>query len=164
MNRLPAQCAAVLALLGVLSGCGDGKQPAANAPQAQPAAATAAPAEPHPLPGVAHAAVDMTGLQKAEGGQTIAELYANKDALAGKPIKVRGRVVKANANIMDRTWVHLRDGTGEEGRNDLTITTKDAPPPIGATVLLTGTLTTNKDLGAGYSYEVIVEDGTLVAE
>jgi hypothetical protein len=72
--------------------------------------------------------------------------------------------VKVNHNIMDRTWIHLRDGTGEEGRNDLTITTTGPAPAVGATALVSGTLSTNKDLGAGYKYEVLIEDAKITAE
>lgn len=170
MNKLPATCAAVLATLGLLAACGQrATPPAETAKPAEAAAKTAdadadAAAEPHPMPTVAHAAVDMSGIAKAENGQTVAELYADKSKWAGKPVTVRGRVVKANHNIMDRNWVHLRDGTGDEGKNDLTITTKGDVPAVGTTVLVTGTLTTDKDLGAGYKYEVLIEDAKLVAE
>lgn len=165
MNKLPVTCAAVLTLLGLLSACGESQAPVANAPKPAADAASANVAtEPHPLPNVAYAAADLTGIEKAENGQTIAELYTDKAKWSGKPIAVRGKVVKSNDNIMDRTWVHVRDGTGEDGRNDLTITTKGPAPATGSTVLVTGTLTTDKDLGAGYKYEVIVEDGTITPQ
>lgn len=169
MNKLPVSCAAVLATLGLLAACGQRSTPPAE-PTARPAEAAAktadadAAAEPHPLPTVAHAAVDLSGIAKAENGQTVAELYAHKAQWAGKPVSVRARVVKANHNIMNRNWVHLRDGTGAEGSNDLTVTTKNDVPAVGTTVLVTGTLTTDKDLGAGYKYEVLIEDAKLVAE
>lgn len=171
MNKLPVTCAAVLATLGLLTACGQRSAPPAEA-TAKPADAAAktadsdaeAAAEPHPMPTVAHAAVDLSGIAKAENGQTVAELYADKAKWVGKPVSVRARVVKANHNIMDRNWVHLRDGTGAEGSNDLTVTTKGDVPAVGSTVLVSGTLTTDKDLGAGYKYEVLIEDAKLVAE
>jgi hypothetical protein len=81
--------------------------------------------------------------------------------LAGKPIAVRGKVVKFNAQILGHNWLHLQDGTG-----DLTITTADsaAPVAIGDVVVARGTLSLNKDFGGGYSYPVIVEDATLSAK
>lgn len=164
MNANFARCAALLALAGVLSACGPGTAPTDGAAKPAAAKAEAAPSEPHPLPTVAYAAADLSGIAKAEGGQTVGELYANAAALAGKEIKVRGKVVKANPNIMDRTWIHLRDGTGEDGKNDLTITSSDPPPKLGATVLVTGTLSTGKDIGAGYKYDVLVENAKIVVE
>jgi hypothetical protein len=116
------------------------------------------------VPTAAHAAADLTGIAKAENGQTVGELYADKAKYAGKPVTVRGKVVKTNENIMGRSWVHVRDGSGEEGKNDLTVTTKDPVPDVGDMVVVSGTLATDKDLGAGYSYEVIIEDAKIVTE
>ena len=63
-------------------------------------------------------------IQKVEGGYTVAQLYAGKDSLNGKQIKVRGRVVKFNSNIMGKNWLHIKDGSGNTGTNDLTVTTQ----------------------------------------
>ena len=48
--------------------------------------------------------------QKAEGGQTVVEIFANAKTLSGKPIAVRGQVVKYNAGIMGKNWLHIQDG------------------------------------------------------
>jgi hypothetical protein len=108
--------------------------------------------------------VDLTGIKKADGGQTVAELYAGKDRLAGQKVSVRGRVVKTRANIMDKNWVHLRDGTGADGSNDLTITTAGPLPEVGATVLVTGQLAKDKNLGLGYAYAILLEDAQVTTE
>lgn len=150
-TKLTCSLLAVAFLL--LSGCG--KQAAAPSKEA--------PA-PHPQPTVAYTAVDTAGLQKAEGGKSVAELFAEKDQLAGKTVSVRGKVVKALANTMDRNWLHLRDGTGADKTNDLTVTTKDPLPGVGATVLVTGTLAKDKNLGLGYQYEVLIEDAKVTTE
>jgi len=101
---------------------------------------------------------------RAEGpeGHTIAELYAGKAALKDKTVLVRGTVVKFNAAIMGRNWVHIRDGSGsaEAKDNDLTLTTQDSAA-VGDVVLARGTLHLDKDFGAGYTYVVILEDATL---
>ena len=60
-------------------------------------------------------------------------------------------------------WLHLRDGSGAEGENDLTVTTKEDVKP-GDVVTLSGTINTNKDFGAGYSYEVIMQEATVVTK
>lgn len=109
------------------------------------------------------AAIGASGIAKAEGGQTVAELYANRAALAGKDVAVRGKVAKFTPNVMGKNWVHLQDGSGAAGTNDVTVTTS-ATAAVGQTVLVKGKLVTEKDFGAGYKYEVIIEDAALSAE
>lgn len=101
--------------------------------------------------------------EKAAGGQTVAEIYAGKEHLAGQTVKVRGVVVKFTPGIMGTNWVHLQDGTGAEGSHDLTVTT-DATVKVGDLVTIKGVLSLDKDFGAGYSYEVIVERAELIAD
>jgi hypothetical protein len=109
--------------------------------------------------------IDLTGVKKADGGVTVGELYAKKAALSGKEIALRGKVVKFNAQIMDKNWLHVRDGSGDgDGRtNDLTVTT-DATVKVGDTVLIRGKVILDKDFGAGYKYDVIVEDAKVTRE
>lgn len=109
------------------------------------------------------AAVEIGKVKKADGGSTIAELYAGKSGLAGKQVLVRGRVVKYTANIMGHNWLHIQDGSGESGTNDLTVTT-NGTAKIGDLVLVKGTAAVDKDFGAGYSYELIVEEATVTVE
>jgi len=157
--------AIALCLAATLSGCGKKEAaPAAEAPAAPPAAQM--PAE-HPTPSAIAGSpteIDLAGIAKADGGKTVAEVYAEKDALAGTAVAVRGKVVKVNAGIMDRNWLHVRDGSGEEGTNDLTVTTAGELPAVGATVLVSGTLAVNKDFGMGYQYPVILEEATVAVE
>ena len=102
-------------------------------------------------------------IKKAEGtnAYTISELYARKDKLDGKKVLVRGKVVKVSKNIMKRNWIHLQDGTGDaaKGTYDLTTTSQSAPR-VGDVVLAEGILHRQKDFGAGYRYEVILEETT----
>ncbi len=102
-------------------------------------------------------------VEPAEGGITIAELYAKKDSYAGKTVKIRGEVVKFSAEIMGRNWVHLQDGTNSNGAFDITITTNDVTK-IGDVVTFEGSVTLKKDFGAGYFYEVIVENGKMLPQ
>lgn len=99
------------------------------------------------------------------GGTSIGALFADKAALAGQPVTVRGRIVKASYDVFDTNWYHLRDGTGSEAdaTHDLTVTTKAELEP-GQVVVATGALTIDKDLGFGYFYPAIIEDGTITAE
>ena len=107
--------------------------------------------------------MDFSQITKASGGKTIAEIYAQKAQLAGKKTAVRGKVVKYNAGIMGRNWIHLKDGTGAEGSNDLTVTTK-TDAKVGDTVLVRGNVVTEKDYGYGYKYPVIIEDAEVTVE
>jgi len=91
-------------------------------------------------------------------------VFAEKDALAGQKVTVRGKVVKVNAGILGTNWLHVRDGSGGEGTNDLTVTTAGTVPGVGDTVLLTGTVALNKDFGMGYTYDVMVEEADVTVE
>ena len=71
--------------------------------------------------------------------------------------------MKYNAQILGKNWLHLRDGSGTEGTNDLTVTTR-AEVKVGDLVLVTGKLTTNRDFGSGYTYAAIVEDAIVVVQ
>ena len=114
---------------------------------------------PEPAPSTSAAA------GKATGGtaRTIAEVFAQKQALSGKKVRVRGTVVKLTGGIMGKTFLHLRDGTGsEEAKNhDLTVTTTEELARD-QTVTLEGTLVLDKDLGAGYRYDALLEDAVSV--
>ena len=107
--------------------------------------------------------VDLSGITVAEGGQTVGDVYAKKAELNGKPVKVRGKVVKFSPQIMGKNWIHIQDGTGETGANDLTVTTSSMAD-TGDTVLISGMLSVDKDFGYGYAYEVIVEDAVVTVE
>ena len=107
--------------------------------------------------------VDFSEIKKPEGGKTIAEIYADKGDLSGKEVIIRAKVVKFSPNIMGKNWIHLRDGTGTEGNNDLTITT-GTKAKVGDTVLASGVVITNKDFGSGYKYDVIIEDARVTIE
>lgn len=100
-------------------------------------------------------------VEVAKGGISIAELYTNKEKYAGKSVKISGEVVKYSADIMKMNWVHIQDGTSSNGSFDLTITTNDVTK-VGDVVTFEGTVTLKKDFGAGYFYEVIVENAKLL--
>ena len=116
------------------------------------------------MPAAPTETVDLSGIAKADGGLTVADVFEGKDQLAGQPVVVRGRVVKSNPDIMGKNWLHVRDGSGAEGTNDLTVTTAGAVPNVGDTVVVKGVLALNKDFGMGYQYDVIVEDAEITVE
>lgn len=106
-----------------------------------------------------------TTVAEFEPGQNIAYVYANKDALAGQQVSLRGKVVKYNDGILGWNFIHIQDGSGDatDGSNDVTVTSK-ATTAVGKTVVLTGTVILNKDFGAGYSFPVLIEDASITTE
>jgi hypothetical protein len=106
---------------------------------------------------------DFTGVRPAKDGKTVAEIYAASAKLEGKSVTVRGKVVKYNPGIMGRNWLHIQDGTGGPGSNDLLVTTTDRAKR-GDTVLVVGKVALNKDFGAGYKYNVLVEEAKVTVE
>lgn len=106
-------------------------------------------------------AVDVK-VEKAEGGKSVAEVWAGRTQLSEKPVVVRGKVVKFLGGIMGRNWLHLRDGSGsrEKGDDDLTVTTTEVAN-VGDVVTVSGTVRVDKDFGAGYRYPVIIEDASF---
>jgi hypothetical protein len=102
-------------------------------------------------------------IKKAKGGYTVAECYAMKKQLAGKEVRVRGIVVKFNPMILGRNWIHIKDGTGEKGTDDLTVTT-DMNVLVGDTIVISGKMALDKDFGAGYVFSVIIENASVTAD
>ena len=96
-------------------------------------------------------------VEPAEGGITIGELFANKDSYADKTVLIKGQVTKVNRAIMGKNWVHLQDGTSGSGKFDLTITTLEQVN-VGDVVAFEGKISLNKDFGAGYAYDVLMEE------
>jgi hypothetical protein len=93
----------------------------------------------------------------------IQELYANKSSYVDKTVKVKGLVTKFNAGIMERNWVHIQDGTGNDKNFDLTITTEDMVS-AGQIVVFEGMVSLDKDFGYGYKYDLIIEKATLQSQ
>jgi hypothetical protein len=121
-----------------------------------------------PLPGREHTVVTgqtvaAGSIARATGGRTIAEMRAGRAGLGGQQIQVRGKVVKVNNGIMGHNWLHIQDGSAEGATGDLTVTT-DATAKVGDVVLITGTVAVDRDFGAGYRYDLIVEDASLTVE
>ena len=104
--------------------------------------------------------IEEVNVDPAAGGITIGELYKNRTNYANKKVLIRGQVVKINKNIMDRNWVHLKDGTSNDGKSDLTFTML-TEVKVGDTVTLEGTVAIDKEYGAGYVYPLIVENSIL---
>ena len=102
-----------------------------------------------------------TKLDPPPGGITLADLFANKEKYEGQKVKVRGKCVKLNNGIMKRNWIHLQDGSLTDKNTDLTVTTTESIA-LGSIVSFEGRITLNKDFGAGYVYDIIMEEAILI--
>ena len=96
---------------------------------------------------------------EVDGSVKIADIVAHPQNYEGKTIQISGECVKLNANIMGRNWMHLRDGSKDDF--DLVVTS-DVAIPEGHITTMTATVALNKDFGAGYKYDIILENGTLI--
>ena len=103
-------------------------------------------------------------IPKAKGAnaKTVAEIINKSVALKGKTVVVRGKVVKYNAGIMGKNWIHLRDGSGSaaDNTNDILVTTTDETK-LDDIVTAKGVVHNDEDFGAGYAYKVLIEDAKL---
>ena len=142
-----------------------GPLPAGHPPAAAASGMPAGMPAGHPAASAAPELLQIGKLDKATGpnGRTIAEVFAQLKALSGQKVRVRGVVVKATNGIMGKNFIHLRDGSGTDQakNNDLVVTTVEELVR-NQTVMLEGTLVLDKDLGAGYRYDALLEDAATV--
>lgn len=108
-------------------------------------------------------AIAIAGVTPVDGGKTVAAVFAEAASLSGNEIALRGKVVKFVPGVMGRNWIHVKDGTGSAGTDDLTVTTQDTVT-VGDTVLVRGTVAVAQDFGFGYSYDVLVEKASVTIE
>ena len=112
------------------------------------------------------AAADGDGSESPGGGMnqeatpvTIASLLDNPASFEGQWVEVTGTCTKINEGILNRNWIHIRDG-GAEGK-DLVVTS-DASVKPGDPVKMKAMVRLDRDFGSGYSYAVLLEDGILL--
>ena len=107
--------------------------------------------------------MDFSDVSVPSQGYSISKIFQNNEQLSGKMVIVRGKVVKFNSEIMGKNWLHIQDGTGEPGTDDITVTTS-SKANIGDMVVVEGVLTLDKDFGFGYKYDLLIEDAKIVVE
>ncbi len=114
--------------------------------------------------GAVAAPAEKLKVEKASGADayTVEEVYKNAQGLDKKKVSVKGKVVKVSSGIMNMTWVHLQDGSGDpkKGSHDLVVTT-EASAEVGTIVTATGIIAKDKDFGSNYKYKVIMEKASL---
>lgn len=123
--------------------------------------APAAQNVPHPKTPIAN--VEVKKVSKMSGGYTVGELFAKREQLANKEVALRAQVVKFTGGIMGTNWMHLRDGTGDDKSNDLTITSGNNAK-AGDVVVVKGILKKDVDIGSGYFFPLIIQDAKVTVE
>jgi hypothetical protein len=111
------------------------------------------------VPPPADATLPPKNLTPAPGAIKIADLVANIAKYDGKTVKITGKCIKINPMIMGRNWLHMQDGSGKN--LELTVTTTDMVQ-LGSVVTLEGIVGVNRDFGAGYKYDYIVESAKVL--
>ena len=92
--------------------------------------------------------------------KTVEAVYQEKDQLKDQQVQIHGKIVKVNNGIMNRNFLHLQDGTGKQGNNDLTVTSQETAA-VGDEVTITGTVSLGVDFGSGYLYPLLIEKATI---
>ena len=92
--------------------------------------------------------------------KTVEAVHKERAQLAGKQVTVTGKVVKVNNGIMRRNFLHVRDGSGSEGTNNLVVTSAQTAK-VGQKVTITGTVVLDTDFGMGYKYPLMVEKSSV---
>lgn len=118
----------------------------------------AAPSAAAPVPGAIKVPL-------AKGGKTIAEIIAQRTALAGKTVRLRAVVTKVSNGILGKNYLHVRDGSGSAatGDDDLSVTTVSVFN-VGDTILVEGVVGLDRDIGSGYKFPTILEEAKAVTE
>ena len=104
-----------------------------------------------PHGGIAPVTSDLN-VSAIDGGTRIEEILNNTADLADQEVKVVAIVTK-NVVLIDYTMITIEDGTGElKARSPNSFAYS-----VGETIIVTGTVSTDVDLGSGYHYDILLE-------
>lgn len=118
----------------------------------------------HREPASAQTAIALPATDEINRSATemsIENIFANLDALEGKTIGLRAKVIKVGIGILGKNWITLADGTGKAPEDKLLATTSQVVK-VGSTLSVTGVIRTNIDLGSGYKYKVVLEKAVFM--
>lgn len=105
--------------------------------------------------------VEVVKIEQPKNGTSIEKLFSQKKSFSKKEIVVKGKVIKVNNGILKKNWVHISDGTQYDIYKSLTVTTLEEVK-VGDVVTFKGKVILDKDFGAGYVYDLILEEGELL--
>jgi hypothetical protein len=93
-------------------------------------------------------------------GKTIADIFTHSAQLNEQEVSLNAKVIKVSKNIVGKNWITLQDGTGTEPDNKLLATSQELVSP-GDMVIARGIVRTDRDIGSGYKYKVLMEEVTF---
>ena len=73
---------------------------------------------------------------------------------------MRAKVMKFSENILGKNWITLQDGTGVAPENKLVVTSSEIAA-VGDALVVKGLVKSNIDIGAGYTYKVLLEEASF---
>ena len=91
----------------------------------------------------------------------LSKLLSQPEKYKGKIIKVKGKCTKVNTNIMGKNWVHIQEKDKSGKVYDLVVTTT-GPATVGEECYFEGKIDTKLDLGAGYFFDIIMQDAKRI--
>ena len=89
----------------------------------------------------------------------VVDLVIDPKKYEGKYVQITGECIKVNHNVMNRNWIHVQDGSHDTF--DLVITSSELVL-VGSEITMQAVVTLDKNFGAGYRYDIILENGTLI--
>ncbi len=114
-----------------------------------------------PPPKIEDAETQKKGYHTAVGSgivkrTTISKLLENPGEFEGKLVEIKGECTKINTGILSRNWIHLKDPDANDKK--IVLTSQEEVTP-GDMVTFQAKVALNKDFGAGYSYDILLENG-----
>lgn len=89
------------------------------------------------------------------------EIITNSESYKDKIIDVAGKCIKVNINIMGKNWIHIQQQDDNGEKYELVVTSQEKVK-VGEDCVFKGEVKTKIDLGAGYFYDVIVQDAKRI--
>ena len=118
--------------------------------------------EVHPAQDDSGVSIAVADIAPATNGVTISKIMSDRADFAGKRVVFRAQVTKFLPEIMARNWLHVRDSS-ESKDADLVVTTDGVAEP-GDVVVIEGVVTTNRNFGYGYAYDLLIEEADVKVE
>ncbi|MDF3067279.1 MAG: hypothetical protein K0R38_2880 [Polyangiaceae bacterium] len=144
---------------------GDGVTASQDLPPGHPAVPAQGASSPHHgSPPPASSALAEVPVPPARGkdAHVIADLYASRDQLRGRVVRVSGQVMKVTSGVLGKNYLRIRDGSSAKAEQRELVVTTLASTEVGAVVTVKGTLQADVDVGIGYSYPVLLADAELL--
>ncbi len=98
----------------------------------------------------------------AKAGHRIDELYAARDELAGKQVKIRGQVVQIAPQILNHNWVFLRDGSGS-GRTRLVVALIEEAIDLGEILVVQGQVEIERSFQIGDRHVLLLTAASVLS-